>query len=443
MQHPITALDGRYKSHVAELSDIVSEFGLMNYRVQVEIEWLFFLKKKNIIPHKISLNKLKTLKRAFGLKHCQKIKDIEKTTRHDVKAVEYFLREYTDKATWPWIHFACTSEDINNVAYTLQTRDSHVVVTTFLKQRVIKDLKQKAVKWKSTPMLSRTHGQPATPTTMGKEVAVFVYRLEQAFERTQSIPMSAKWNGASGVYAAHTVTLPNVNWIKFSQEFIESFDLEWNPLTTQIESHDNQAASLDSVAQLSSILIDLCSDMWGYISIGYFGQKMVKGEVGSSTMPHKVNPIDFENARGNFKIARGIARTLSDELPISMWQRDISDSTLQRNLGLVFGHFLVGLKNLERGLSKVELQKEVLSKDLEDNPEVLTEAIQTVLRKNGHADAYEQLKKLSRGKRLSLQEIRGFIQTLDLEEKDREELLKLSPKDYTGKAKELVEKFVK
>ncbi|MCA9363694.1 adenylosuccinate lyase [Candidatus Kaiserbacteria bacterium] len=443
MQHPITALDGRYQKSISELSGILSEFGLMKYRTLVEIEWLLFLKKHDIIPANITFENLKKLKETFGDEHYEKIKEFESTTRHDVKAVEYFLREHTNEAVWPWIHFACTSEDINNIAYTLQLRDAREVVLNTLKKSIIEDLKEKALTWKSAPMLCRTHGQPATPSTMGKEMFVYVHRLQMIADRLEETPLTAKINGATGNYAAHSVAFPEADWGSHSQEFIEGLGLIWNPVTTQIESHDMEAEILDHIAGLASVFSDFCTDVWGYISIGYFGQKVVKGEVGSSTMPHKVNPIDYENARGNMKVARGVARTLSDELPISMWQRDLSDSTLQRNFGLVFGHFLLGLKSLERGLGKIELREDVLKDDLNSNPEVLTEAIQTVLRKNGHADAYEQLKALSRGKRVTLEEIRDFVKTLKIDEVDKENLLKLTPETYTGRSAEIVEKFAR
>lgn len=441
MQHPITALDGRYQKNISELSDVLSEFGLMKYRTIIEIEWLFFLKKHKIISSDICFEKLNKLKETFGDKHYEKIKEFESTTRHDVKAVEYFLREHTDESVWPWIHFACTSEDINNIAYTLQLRDAREVILNTLGKTVLVNLNEKARVWKAVPMLSRTHGQPATPTTMGKEMLVYARRLQTVADRLKETPLAAKINGATGNYAAHSIAFPDTDWESLSQEFIESLDLVWNPVTTQIENHDMEAEILDHIARLTSVFSDFCTDVWGYISIGYFGQKMVEGEVGSSTMPHKVNPIDFENARGNMKVARGVARTLSDELPISMWQRDLSDSTLQRNFGLVFGHFLLGLKSLERGLGKIELREDVLKEDLSSNPEVLTEAIQTVLRKNGHADAYEQLKVLSRGKRVTLEEIREFVKMLEIGVVDKENLLKLTPETYTGKSTEIVERF--
>lgn len=443
MQHPISALDGRYSSKVTGLSEVCSEYGLMKYRVQVEVAWLLFLSKEGIVPSDIKLPDLQKIADDFSDEDFVAIKEIEKTTNHDVKAVEYFLQKHTKEDVWPWIHFACTSEDINNISYALMLREARSVIISILNKDVVSNLTTNSKDWKNESMLSRTHGQPATPSTMGKEFAVYTHRLVKIIESLESVPVSAKINGATGNYAAHAVAFPESDWISLSEKFITSLGLDWKPLTTQIESHDNQSALLNELSRLCTVLSDLCTDVWGYISIGYFGQKLVDGEVGSSTMPHKVNPIDFENARGNFKLTRGIARTLSDELPISMWQRDLSDSTLQRNFGLVFGHFLLGIKSLEKGLSKIELKTEVLKKDLDDNPEVLTEAIQTVLRKNGHVDAYEQLKALSRGKRVSLEEIQEFIKTLKITEEDKEILLKLTPATYTGKSGELVEKYIK
>ena len=441
MTHPITALDGRYQKKVSELSEITSEFGLMKYRVQVEVAWLNFLKQEGIVPADVSVPDLSHLVTNFSEEHFAAIKELEATTNHDVKAVEYFIQQHCDEAVWPWIHFACTSEDINNLSYALMLKEARAVVSKSTAS-ILEGLKNKAVEYKAAAMLSRTHGQPATPTTMGKELAVFYHRLKQAEEALGSIPVTGKLNGATGNFAAHSVAFPETDWLDLSERFVTSLGVAHNPLTTQIESHDNQAVLLDAYTRQCTILSDLCSDIWGYVSLGYFGQKVVEGEVGSSTMPHKVNPIDFENARGNFKLARGIARTLADELPISTWQRDLSDSTLQRNFGLVFGHFLLGLKSLEKGLSKIDLRTDVLTADFEANPEVLTEAIQTVLRKNGHTDAYEQLKSLSRGKRVSIVEIQDFVSSLDITDEDKTILQSLTPETYIGKSVDLVEKYL-
>ncbi|MCF7918247.1 adenylosuccinate lyase [Candidatus Gracilibacteria bacterium] len=443
---PLSPLDDRYANKVSELEPIFSEFGLMRARTKVEAEWFLFLSEKGIVP-KIDTKKLKKIIEDFGEKEYLRIKEIEKTTNHDVKAVEIFLREFVPKNTWQWIHFGCTSEDINNTSYALLFQEGIGVILEAL-DSVLDDILAKAKQWKSVPMLSRTHGQTATPTTLGKEFLVFLSRLEQITGDWTDLPFPAKFSGATGTFAAHNAALPKIDWITYSQEFVEGeLGLDWNPLTTQIEPHDGQAMVLNDFCLVANILIDLCRDIWGYISLGYFGQKVVKGEVGSSTMPHKVNPIDFENAEGNFKFMRGIARTLADELPISRWQRDLTDSTLQRNFGLVFGHFLLGLKSLRKGLSKIELKvgangHSPIAEDLKNSPEVLTEAVQTVLRAHGHADAYDQLKKFSRGQALSLKEIQKFIDSTDLPKAEKDRLKKLTPETYTGLAEKLVDIFI-
>lgn len=442
----LSPLDGRYQSKVAEIAPIFSEFGLAKYRTQVEIEWLIFLSDKGIAPS-LSGQQITTLRNIyenFSQEFFGEIKSIEKTTNHDVKAVEVFLQNHTEERFHPFIHFGCTSEDINSTSYALTLRDGTEKILGFFKGFILDDLKEKAQIWKSVPMLSRTHGQTATPTTLGKEFAVFYSRLNTIFDQIKTVSFSAKFAGATGNFAAHMAAYPDQNWIELSQEFVtERLNITWNPLTTQIEPHDNQAALMNEIGRLSTVMIDLCRDVWGYISLGYFGQKVVKGEVGSSTMPHKVNPIDFENAEGNLKLARGIARTLSDELPISRWQRDLTDSTVQRNFGLVFGHFLLAIQSLKKGLGKIELKEDVLLKDLQNAPEVLTEAVQTVMRANGITDAYDQLKAFSRGQALTLTQVQEFIDQIDIDEADKARLKKLTPETYFGASIELVEKFVK
>ncbi len=438
----LSPLDDRYASKVAELEPIFSEAGLCRARTRVEIEWLIFLGDKKIAPP-VDAKKLRRIADKFSPKDFLAIKKIEAQTNHDVKAVELFLRKQVSKKVWPWIHFGCTSEDINNTAYSLMLREGQKLLTQEF-GTVLRDLGKKAKTWKSVAMLARTHGQTATPTTMGKEIAVFFHRLKMMAGTFRMIPVYGKFSGATGNFAAHTAAFPKVDWIKYSQEFVEKrLGLTWNPLTTQIEPHDGQALLLNQLSQGGAILIDLCRDIWGYVSLGYFGQKVIKGEVGSSTMPHKVNPIDFENAEGNFKLARGIARTLADELPVSRWQRDLTDSTLQRNLGLVFGHFLLGLKSLEKGLAKLELHQKIIKEDLIKSPEVLTEAVQTVLRAHGVADAYDQLKKFSRGQALTLNQIHEFIDKTKLPKAEKESLKKLTPETYVGLSVKLVDKFVK
>jgi adenylosuccinate lyase len=436
----LSPLDDRYANKVVELNSIFSEFGLMRARTIVEAQWLIFLNEKKITPT-IDTKKLLSLIKNFKETEYQAIKKIEATTNHDVKAVEIFLRNYVSQNAWSWIHFGCTSEDINNTAYALLFQEGMNVVLENL-DTVMDDLSKKSQDWKSVSMLSRTHGQAATPTTVGKEFLVFVSRLEQISAHWDELPYPAKFSGATGTFSAHMTAFPDIDWIEYSREFVEEkLHLTWNPITTQIEPHDGQALVLSELCLVTNILIDLCRDVWGYISLGYFGQKVIKGEVGSSTMPHKVNPIDFENAEGNFLLMRGIARTLSDELPISRWQRDLTDSTLQRNFGLVFGHFLLGLKSLLKGLKKLELRQDRLIDDLKSAPEVLTEAVQTVLRAHGQADAYDQLKKFSRGKALSLPKIRTFIDSTDLSEPEKKKLKNLTPEMYTGLAEKLVEMF--
>ncbi len=440
----LSPLDDRYRNKVEKLLPIFSEFGLMKYRTIVEVQWLIFLSENKLAPELMLETKigLEALCENFTATEYDQIKKYESVTNHDVKAVEYFVRDLVPENLWPWIHFACTSEDINNTAYGLMLKSGKSVILNEL-GLVLENLETKSKSWKSVPMLCRTHGQTATPSTMGKEWAVFWSRLEGEIQKLSQIPVTAKINGATGTFSAHAVAFPQVDWLELSEKFItQKLELEWNPLTTQIEPHDNQAALLNNIGQISSILIDCCRDVWGYVSLGYFGQKTVAGEVGSSTMPHKVNPIDFENAEGNLKLARGIARTLADELPISRWQRDLTDSTLQRNFGLVFGHFLLALKSLEKGLGKLEIQEEVILKDLQNAPEVLTEAVQTVLRAHGHYDAYEQLKDFSRGQALTLDQIYEFVDQTDLPETVKEKLKKLTPETYIGLSEKLVDEFL-
>jgi adenylosuccinate lyase len=441
----LSPLDGRYVKKVKELAPIFSEFGLVKYRVIVEILWLEFCTEKNLfeaLPSEVKTN-IENLKQNFGEKEFQKIKEIERVTNHDVKAVEYFLREIVPEKWWAAIHFACTSEDINSTAYAMMIRDGRMVLGKTL-QELCLDLKEKSESWESVAMLGRTHGQPATPTTIGKEFAVFLRRTDQISKQMKGLKNFAKFSGATGNFAAHLIAFPKEKWQDLSEEFLEKkCGVTMNVCTTQIENHDGVVAVLNELSRLNSVFIDLCRDIWGYVSIGYFGQTVKKGEVGSSTMPHKVNPIDFENAEGNFKLSRGLARTLADELPISRWQRDLTDSTLQRNYGLVFGHFLLGMKSLLKGLGKLELREDVLKKDLENNPEVLTEAIQTILRKNGHHNAYEICKDLSRGKKLTLEMVQDFVKTLEIPEIDKNILINLRPEKYIGLSEEITKKVIK
>jgi len=437
MQHAVTPLDGRYANKISELAPIVSEFGLMRNRLYIMLSWVKFLSDE--LGSDIGFDaRCFELVKHFSDEHYTKIKQFEKETNHDVKAVEYFIRNHLPETAWPWIHFACTSEDVNNLAYSMQLQEASQTCDEAV-DKVVLNLKEKAFAWRSIPMLSRTHGQPATPTTVGKELAVFISRIRFIQDRLNSVNFQGKWSGATGNFAAHTVAFPDIDWPGVAEEFVKEMGFDWVPLTTQIESHDMTSSVLNDVCQLCAIFIDLCNDIWLYISNEYFGQEVVKTETGSSTMPGKVNPIDFENARGNFELARGMARTIADRLPISTWQRDLSDSTIQRNFGTVFGYYLLALKNLERGLGKLVLREDVLACDLTRHPEVLGEAIQTVLRKNGHIDAYEQLKDLLRGNDVSLDDLRNFIETLDVPADDKHRLMSLRPSDYVGLSSRLVD----
>jgi len=441
----LSPLDGRYAAKVEALTPIFSEFGLVRYRTQVEIEWLVFLSEKNIAPSLSSqqIVALRNVYQDFSDKSFQAIKNIEKTTNHDVKAVEVFLQSHTEKRFHPFIHFGCTSEDINSTSYALMLKEGTENICQYFQKQILGDLRDKALAWKSIPMLSRTHGQTATPTTLGKEIAVFYKRLNDILVK-HTIVFSAKFSGATGNWAAHMAAFPDKDWRVLSEEFVtERLKITWNGLTTQIEPHDEQAKLMYKFSRTATVMIDMCRDIWGYISLGYFGQKVVKGEVGSSTMPHKVNPIDFENAEGNLKLARGIARTLADELPVSRWQRDLTDSTLQRNFGLVFGHFFLALTSLAKGLGKLEVRPTKIAKDLRNAPEVITEAVQTVMRANGHADAYDQLKNFSRGQVLTLDQIHEFIDQIDINETDKKRLKKLTPETYIGLSKTLVDHFLR
>lgn len=444
MMYPLSPLDGRYAEKVKAVPHIFSEFGLARARTKVEISWLMFLSVEGLAP-KISRETaadLMDLFKSFSDEDFAKIKEIEKKTNHDVKAVEIYLQEFVPEDLWSWIHFGCTSEDINSTSYALMLQQGTAELKKFILE-ITADLRQKSQNWKNIPMLARTHGQTATPTTLGKEFCVFLARTESVLKVIEQTPFLAKFSGATGNFAAHKAAFPDKNWTELSRKFVEDrLGITWNGMTTQIESHDNQAELLNEISRVSTIWIDLSRDIWGYISLGYFGQKTIAGEVGSSTMPHKVNPIDFENAEGNLKLARGIARTLSDELPVSRWQRDLTDSTLQRNLGLVFGHFLLAGKSLKKGLEKLELHEDKISRDLQNAPEVLTEAVQTVMRAHGQADAYDQLKVFSRGKALSLEEIREFIAQTDLPKEAKANLAKLTPESYTGLSAELVDLFL-
>lgn len=442
----ISPLDGRYSAVNDELRYITSEYGLIKYRVYIEVEWFKHLSNTKNIPEipKLSIKNIRYLNdliNNFSIKDANRVKAIEKRTNHDVKAVEYFLKEKFSKIRSlhkysEFIHFACTSEDINNLSYSLMIRDASKIITTNI-QVVSKNLKLKARKFSNTPMLSRTHGQTASPTTMGKEFSNFVHRINSISKSIQIIKLKGKINGAVGNFNAHTVAYPKVNWELVSKKFIKSLGLEINTHTTQVEPKDSIAELFLHYVRLNNVLIDLSRDMWGYISLGYFKQKLKKGEVGSSTMPHKVNPIDFENAEGNLGMANSVFQHLSNSVVISRWQRDLTDSTVMRNIGLCYGHTNLALHSLLKGLNKLEINKDQINKDLNNSWEVLTEAIQTVLRKHLVQDGYELMKDLSRGKQILREDLHQFIDSTNLPLEEKQRLKNLNPSTYIGIANKL------
>lgn len=439
---PLTAvspLDGRYASQAAELRAWFSEFALIRARVRIEAAWLARLANEpgtGPPPDAAALARLEAVADGFSEADARAVKEIERTTNHDVKAVEYFLRDRL--ASWPAVagftHFACTSEDINNLAWATLVRDARSEVLLPTVDSLAVSLRTLAHRYADVPMLARTHGQPASPTTVGKELANVVARIGRQREQIAAQPILAKMNGATGNYNAHHAAYPDVDWPALAMRFIEELGLDFNPWTTQIEPHDWLAELFGAVARLNTVLIDFARDAWGYISLGYFRNRAAAGEVGSSTMPHKVNPIDFENAEGNLGLANAVLDHLGRKLPVSRWQRDLSDSTVLRNLGVGLGYALVGWKSIERGLGRLELDRSVLAADLERHPEVLAEAVQTVMRRHGSARAYEELLALTRGRSLSIDELRKFIAGLDLPEEEKSRLGSLRPADYTGLA---------
>lgn len=448
--HALTALsplDGRYAGKVEALRPIFSEFGLMHRRVQVEIEWLLALAADPKIAELPAFNAgqidtLKAIANNFSVADGARIKAIEATTNHDVKAVEYFIKERigTDAGlaqAKEFVHFACTSEDINNLSYALMLRDARSQVLLPQLDAVIAKLRDIAHANAALPLLSRTHGQTASPSTLGKEIANVVARLERQRRQLAAVEISGKINGAVGNYNAHAITYPEVDWRTFSQRFVESLGLDFNAYTTQIEPHDNVAEYCDAVRRANIILIDLARDIWGYISLGYFKQTLKAGEVGSSTMPHKVNPIDFENAEGNFGLANALLGHFAEKLPISRWQRDLTDSTVLRALGTAFGHSLVALESLKKGLGKLNVNADRIAADLDASWEVLAEAVQTVMRRYGLPEPYEQLKALTRGHGITRESMREFIGKLELPAEAKQRLLALTPGGYTGLAEGL------
>lgn len=443
----LSPLDGRYAGKVDALRPIFSEYGLIKARIRVEVEWLLALAAEpGIVELKpfsqAAIAKLRGLADGFAVTDAARIKEIERTTNHDVKAVEYFIKERLkdDAELGPaleFVHFACTSEDINNLSYALMLNEARREVLLPKLDTLIERLRVMAHEYAALPMLSRTHGQTASPTTVGKELANVVARLRRQGEQLAAVSLSGKINGAVGNYNAHAVSYPDVDWPLFAQRFVESLDLDFNPYTTQIEPHDSVAEISDAQKRIDTICIDLCRDIWGYISLGYFKQAVKAGEVGSSTMPHKVNPIDFENAEGNFGIANALFEHFAAKLPISRWQRDLTDSTVLRALGTAFGHVLIGYDALLRGLGKLSASPERLAADLNASWEVLAEAVQTVMRRHGLPEPYEQLKTLTRGQGINADSMRAFIESLALPAEDKARLLEMTPASYTGLAEKL------
>ena len=440
----ISPLDGRYANSIAELSKYFSESALMGYRLKVEIEYLIALsneKSINDLPpfSKDEQERLRKIYQNFNLVGAEKVKEIEATTNHDVKAIEYYIQGKVKKSLHPWIHFALTSEDVNNLSYSLMWQDGLKQVYQSSLQLVNKKLKKLARKYKEASMLALTHGQPATPTTFGKELAVFCSRLDRQISQIKSHILLGKFSGATGTWSAHVAAYPNVNWRQFASKFIKSLGLRPNLITTQIESHDSLAESFHQVVRINSILTDLCRDMWSYISRGILVQKKVAGEVGSSTMPHKINPIQFENAEGNLGIANGLLNHLATKLPISRMQRDLTDSTTLRNQGVALGHSYLALQNILKGLSRITINKVQMSAELNNHWEVLGEAIQTILRKSGKQDAYEQLKSLTQGQSINAESMAEFVSGLKISDEDKQTLLELTPELYTGLSSKLVD----
>lgn len=442
----ISPVDGRYAEKSEGLRAYVTEFGLIRYRVLVELAWVKTLCTIDLpgIPllSPDASSSIDAIGENFSLNDGQTIKRIERTTNHDVKAVEYFIRDQFAlnenlKHLCELIHFACTSEDINNLAYALMLKDTRDKVVLPQINALTEKLRSLAHEYSDRPMLSRTHGQPASPTTMGKEFANIVSRLDRQRRQLTQQPILGKLNGAVGNYSAHSAGFSETDWPSISREFVEGLGLEWNPYTTQIEPHDYIAELFDTYARLNNVLIDFCRDVWGYIALGYFKQQVVEGEVGSSTMPHKVNPIDFENAEGNLGVANALLNHIGSKLPISRWQRDLTDSTVLRNLGVALAHSLHAYQSCERGLIKLDLDSTALASDLENAWEVLGEAMQTVMRRYGIEEPYERLKALTRGHSVTPEILHEFLTTLDIPEVERRRLAELTPSTYLGEAVKL------
>jgi adenylosuccinate lyase len=444
---PLTAispLDGRYAGKTKALRAIFSEYGLIRHRVLVEVRWLQCLASRpeiaEVPPLSVeALSFLDGLIHDFDANDAERIKNIEAGTNHDVKAVEYFLRERLAAhselaAITGFLHFACASEDINNLAYALMLRAARAHPILPLWDKLIEALAEMAHTYADVPMVARTHGQSASPTTLGKEMANFVYRLRRQHGQLRTAPILGKWNGAVGNYNAHLAAYPELDWPALARDFVEGLGLEWNPYTTQIEPHDHLAEVLAIIERFNTVVIDLCRDFWAYISIGYFRQKVVETEVGSSTMPHKVNPIDFENAEGNLGMANAVLTHLAQKLPVSRWQRDLTDSTVLRNLGVGIGHAVIAYESCLKGLGRLAVDGEAIARDLDGAWELLAEPIQTVMRRYGIEDAYERLKDLTRGRPLDRDGLHAFLATLPIPEADKDRLRAMTPRAYTGNA---------
>lgn len=454
---PLSPLDGRYQSNVAALSLHLSESGLNRARIRVEIEWLIHLANRNLLKTNAPLDLtevelLRSVVTNFSDDDVASLAATEATTKHDVKAVEYFVRgklaEIGRADLSELTHFACTSEDINNLSYALTIRDSVNEVWLPRARLLVDKLSELSAMYADVAMLSRTHGQPATPTTMGKELAVFVFRLKRQISRIENADYLGKFSGATGTFSAHLVAAPTVDWMKESRDFVESLELTWNPLTTQIESHDWQAELYSAIALFNRILHNLCTDIWTYISLSFFKQIPQPGATGSSTMPHKINPIRFENAESNLEISNALLDSLASTLVTSRLQRDLTDSSSQRNIGVALGHSLLAIDNATKGLGEIELNQAVLDSDLSENWEVLGEAIQTVIRaevaagKSSISDPYQLLKELTRGKRIGHDELVTFVNSLEISQEAKDRLLALKPHNYTGLAAELAKTFI-
>ena len=448
----LSPIDGRYQDKAAALRPIFSEFGLLKFRVTVEVRWLQKLASHAQISEVPAFSEkandyLNSIVENFSIEDANRIKTIERTTNHDVKAVEYFLKEKCEalpelQKINEFIHFACTSEDINNTSHALMLKTAREEVLLPEWKKVIDAVVELAHRYKNIPLLSRTHGQPASPTTIGKEMANVAYRLKRQYKQLENLEILAKINGAVGNYNAHLSAYPDVDWHTFSQEFItQSLGVTWNPYTTQIEPHDYIAEFFDCVARFNTIVIDFDRDMWGYIALNHFKQRTIAGEIGSSTMPHKVNPIDFENSEGNLGLANAVMNHLGQKLPISRWQRDLTDSTVLRNLGVGLGYALIAYAATLKGISKLEVNEQHLRDELDQNWEVLAEPIQTVMRRYGIEKPYEKLKELTRGKRVDGEAMRQFIDGLALPQVEKDRLKQMTPATYIGYAVELVEKL--